>query len=178
MLENIILGFLYGWSLTGYEIKKVMSVSTSNFIDVSYGSLYPALKRLENKGYILCVSDPSNNRNKKRYSITEEGRKVFMSWLIKPVKFSPLNYEYLSKLFFYGYLEKEQLPSLISSFTDSVSSEIAKLEEIEKEYLCEMEPFARKTLLFGKEYYHFILRWHKELIKEIEAMGLEGKENE
>ena len=155
-----------------------MVVSTSNFIDASYGSLYPALKRLENKGYITCNSDKSSNRNKKRYSITKEGKKVFMSWLVEPVQFSPHNYEYLSKLFFYGYLEKEKLPSLITHFTDSVSDEIEKLDEIEKDYLHEMDPFAHKALLFGKEYYNLVLRWHKELIQEIEAMHLERKENE
>jgi DNA-binding PadR family transcriptional regulator len=175
MLENIILGFLYGWSLTGYEIKKVMVVSTSNFIDASYGSLYPALKRLEYKGYIICNSDNSSNRNKKRYSITNEGKTKFLSWLEEPVKFSPHNYEYLSKLFFYGYLEKEKLPVLISSFTDSVSIEISKLDKIEQDYLNEMDPFAHKTLLFGKEYYNLIIKWHKELLNEIEVLKQEKK---
>lgn len=176
MLEHIILGFLNGYSLTGYEIKKVMEVSTSNFIDASYGSLYPALKRLEAKGFITCSSDSSSNRNKKRYSITTEGKKEVLSWLQEPVTFSPQSFEYLSKLFFYGYLEKEKVLDLIASFTNSVTKEITKLESIEKGYFDEMDVFAHKTLLFGKEYYNLIFKWHKELINEIERGGVSNYE--
>ncbi|WP_088185748.1 PadR family transcriptional regulator [Desulfosporosinus sp. FKA] len=53
MTEYILLGFLMQNSMTGYDIKQHMSMSTSYFIDASFGSIYPALKRLEQKGFIL-----------------------------------------------------------------------------------------------------------------------------
>ncbi|WP_236880832.1 PadR family transcriptional regulator [Clostridioides difficile] len=49
MLEYIILGFLMEKELSGYDLKQIMSESTSYFFDASFGSIYPALKRLETK---------------------------------------------------------------------------------------------------------------------------------
>ena len=53
MLEYIILGFLMGCAASGYDLKQYMAESTSYFFDASYGSIYPALKRLEEKKLIL-----------------------------------------------------------------------------------------------------------------------------
>lgn len=45
MLIYVILGFLCEKDMTGYEIKQKMTLSTSNFIDASFGSIYPMLKK-------------------------------------------------------------------------------------------------------------------------------------
>lgn len=47
MLIYVILGFLCEKDMTGYEIKQKMTISTSNFIDASFGSIYPMLKKME-----------------------------------------------------------------------------------------------------------------------------------
>lgn len=47
MLIYVILGFLCEKDMTGYEIKQKMTLSTSNFIDASFGSIYPMLKKME-----------------------------------------------------------------------------------------------------------------------------------
>ena len=56
MLEYIILGFLMRRKATGYDLKQYMAESTSYFFDASYGSIYPALKRLEEKKF-LCSEE-------------------------------------------------------------------------------------------------------------------------
>ncbi len=53
MLQFVILGFLMNCDMNGYAIKKKMSLSTVNFVDASFGSIYPALKRLHQHGYII-----------------------------------------------------------------------------------------------------------------------------
>jgi len=74
-VRSIILGFLMGQSMTGYELRKFFSLSFSFFSGLSYGSIYPALRKLESEGLIsmaLQVRDASPNR--KIYTITERGR--------------------------------------------------------------------------------------------------------
>lgn len=51
MLIYVILGFLCEKDMTGYEIKQKMTISTSNFIDASFGSIYPMLKKMEKGAY-------------------------------------------------------------------------------------------------------------------------------
>jgi DNA-binding PadR family transcriptional regulator len=58
MLELAILGLLKELPLHGYELKKRLNDSLGHLFGVSYGSLYPALARLEKAGAIEAVDPP------------------------------------------------------------------------------------------------------------------------
>ena len=45
--------------------------------DVSPGTLYPSLARMEERGWLLCHKDPNGGaRARKEYSLTKKGRQV------------------------------------------------------------------------------------------------------
>src|SRR3954471_16185290 len=58
MLEIAVLGLLKEQPLHGYELKKRLSDTLGFLWGVSYGSLYPALRRLEREGAIEVVAEP------------------------------------------------------------------------------------------------------------------------
>ena len=58
MLEIAVLGLLKEQPLHGYELKKRLSETLGFLWGVSYGSLYPALRRLERDGAIEVVAQP------------------------------------------------------------------------------------------------------------------------
>jgi len=63
-------------SLHGYGIARQIEQTSANLFTVDYGTLYPALLKLEQEGYIAShwgVSD--NNRKAKFYELTRAGRK-------------------------------------------------------------------------------------------------------
>src|SRR5215831_8664726 len=63
-------------SLHGYGIARRIEQTSANLLSVNYGTLYPALLKLEQEGYITSewgVSD--NNRKAKYYRLTRAGRK-------------------------------------------------------------------------------------------------------
>ena len=63
-------------SLHGYGIARQIEQTSANLLTVNYGTLYPALLKLEQEGYISSnwgVSD--NNRKAKYYELTRAGRK-------------------------------------------------------------------------------------------------------
>lgn len=55
VLELAILGLLEEGDLHGYELRKRLSAMLGAFSSVSFGSLYPALKRLEDSGAVAVV---------------------------------------------------------------------------------------------------------------------------
>ena len=55
MLELAILGLLKEQPLHGYELKKRLGETLGSLWGISYGSLYPALRRLEHDGSIESV---------------------------------------------------------------------------------------------------------------------------
>ncbi|MEK3673234.1 PadR family transcriptional regulator [Paenibacillus sp. FSL R10-2771] len=178
MLIYVILGFLCEKDMTGYEIKQKMIRSTSNFIDASFGSIYPMLKKMEKGELVKAEEGVEEGRFKKAYGITEKGKGEFMEWLQTPCTFSPFNYEYLNKLFFYKYLDEHEVARLIASFRTTVASEYNKLTLIEEKHIQEMGVYEHATLRFGKEYYQMIMNWHEELISEITGKKENNNEND
>jgi DNA-binding PadR family transcriptional regulator len=109
MLELAILGLLEGQELHGYEIRKRLRDELGFFSPVSFGSLYPALSRLERSGAVVSAEEPANpvpavpmtgslsgeraalrarrggggrgRRGRKVYRITGEGRRQFAALL-------------------------------------------------------------------------------------------------
>ena len=55
MLELAILGLLHEQELHGYELKKRLGETLGPFSSASFGSLYPALRRLEAAGAVKAV---------------------------------------------------------------------------------------------------------------------------
>ena len=71
ILKILALEPLHGWAI-GQRLKQV----SGEVLQVSDGSLYPALHKLEQEGWIAAEWKPSdNNRRAKFYSLTRLGRR-------------------------------------------------------------------------------------------------------
>ena len=71
ILKIIALEPLHGWAIS-QRLKQV----SRDVLQVSDGSLYPALHKLEQEGWITAEWKPSeNNRRAKFYSLTRMGRR-------------------------------------------------------------------------------------------------------
>ena len=75
-LEMLVLRTLIFGPLHGYGIAKAIRTSSGEAFEIEFGSLYPALKRLEIKGWITSKWDKSElNRRAKFYRLTPLGKK-------------------------------------------------------------------------------------------------------
>ena len=62
--------------LHGYGIARRIEETSKNRLSLNYGTLYPALLKLEQEGFVKAEWRPSeNNRRAKFYSLTASGRK-------------------------------------------------------------------------------------------------------
>ena len=76
-LALMILKTLEGLgSLHGYGIARRIEETSGHRLVLNYGTLYPALLKLEQEGYIKAEwSQSENNRRAKYYTLTAAGRK-------------------------------------------------------------------------------------------------------
>jgi DNA-binding PadR family transcriptional regulator len=82
MLELAILGLLKERSMHGYQLSKRLTDSLGGLWRVSYGSLYPTLKRLERQEAVEQVFNSQEvGRRKNVYRITESGESLFRNLL-------------------------------------------------------------------------------------------------
>jgi transcriptional regulator len=75
-LDMLILRTLVMGPAHGHTIAQMIEQTSENALEVEQGSLYPALHRLEDRGWLVSewgVSD--NNRKAKFYRLTARGRK-------------------------------------------------------------------------------------------------------
>lgn len=166
-IDCVILGLLSHEALTGYEIKKRMDTSLKYFWGASYGSIYPALSDLVNKGLAVKRDETENNRHKIIYSITKKGRYHLKDWLHLPAEKDELRYETLLKLFFGNEAGAIQAISHIDAFEEKIERELQHLtdaadvlrknvssDDTHKYYLLTVE--------FGIKTYSAYLQWCRE----------------
>ncbi len=75
-LDLLILKMLVFGEQHGQGIARAIQQSSEDVLLVDHGSLYPALQRLESKGWIVAKWGVSeNNRNARFYKLTASGRR-------------------------------------------------------------------------------------------------------
>jgi transcriptional regulator len=76
-LEMLILRTLLFGRAHGHDIAKHIQRTTEEVLRVEHGSLYPALHRLERKGWVVAKWEkaPERNRELKYYRLTPTGKK-------------------------------------------------------------------------------------------------------
>jgi len=76
-LDMLILRTLLFGRAHGHEIAKHIQRTTDDVLQVEHGSLYPALHRLERKGWVTAKWEMPSDRKRefKYYSLTPAGRK-------------------------------------------------------------------------------------------------------
>ena len=75
-LDMLVLRTLVVTPLHGYGISKAIHYNSNGALNIEFGSLYPALKRLEAKGWVSAKWEVSgHNRRAKYYRPTAAGRK-------------------------------------------------------------------------------------------------------
>jgi DNA-binding PadR family transcriptional regulator len=82
MLELAILGLLKERAMHGYQLSKRLTDALGGFWRVSYGSLYPTLRRLEQQAAVERVfAEQEVGRRKNVYRITDRGDELFLELL-------------------------------------------------------------------------------------------------
>lgn len=75
-LDLLLLKILALEAMNGFAISQRLKQVSGDVLQVSDGSLYPALHKLENEGWITAEwKTTENNRRAKFYSLTRPGRK-------------------------------------------------------------------------------------------------------
>src|SRR5499427_9551988 len=80
-LDMLILRTLLYGPAHGHQIGKHIQRTTNDFLQTQHGSLYPALHRLEERGWVTSKWEtaPDRNREFKYYRLTEAGRKHLLN---------------------------------------------------------------------------------------------------
>src|SRR5690554_3987531 len=131
-VRTICLAILYEGEATGYEIRKLsVEGDYSYFIEASYGSIYPALAKLETEKLVTsrCELQPGKP-NKKIYTITEAGRTAFINALFEDLGDDTFRSEFLLFARFASELPTSLVEARINERLQRIEATLADLDRI------------------------------------------------
>lgn len=153
MLEYIALGMVMYGDMTGYDIKKYIENGIGVFYKASFGSLYPALKKLTEKGCLRMYEKPQGGRKKNFYQITAKGQEMFLKWLVSPANELDGTNTHLAKVFFFDKLPPDTRDCQLLEYEMKNTHYLRKLQALAEDFdkLENKEAFYYKlsTLYYG-----------------------------
>lgn len=163
-----VLGFLTWKPMSGYEIKKAIDGSISNFWRESYGQIYPILQELAAEG--LATSETVKGegaREQTIYTITEAGRAELRDWLTEPAATERPRVELLLKLFFGRQGDQAACIRHVEAARARYGADLAELEDIERHMDKSLNhlpdaAYWRLTLRYGLALHRMQLAWAEE----------------
>ena len=168
-VQSVLLGFLMMQSMTGYDLKKAFSISFSFFSGLSYGSIYPALKKMEKLGLIFKrVEIQDGAPNRKVYTRTEEGQKAFLESLRMALIPEQHKSSFLMKLFFFAHLPPEEQKAIAARHLDTVEQIHSLLESLRPEIEARADRFQLLCFEFGVRMTRDLARNVSEVVKALQ----------
>jgi DNA-binding PadR family transcriptional regulator len=174
-LRAVLLGFLTRGDLTGYDLKGAMDESVGFFFGASYGSIYPALRNLEEEGLVRSTLVVQSDRpNKKVYTLTPEGRAYFLDALEGSPAEDSFRSEFLMQLFFGRHQDPERVLASIGGYRAGLRNSLERLRETEGKVGEVATPYELMCLRFGLTRYEATLSWLDDVEREVRAIATEG----
>jgi DNA-binding PadR family transcriptional regulator len=198
MLELAVLGLLAETPLHGYELKKRLSETLGPLWGISFGSLYPALRRLERAGAIEEVDAETTapavivptgslkgdlasarqrrralpgRRTRKAYRITDRGRQHFAELLTD--ESADDDRAFALKLSFCRYLEPADRIAFLERRRVQLSQRLASSRRTHTARA--IDRYTRSLLEHRAQSTQHDLEWIDELIAQERAELLDGR---
>jgi PadR family transcriptional regulator, regulatory protein AphA len=117
-LKYAILGLLDDQPRYGYEIKQQFEQAMGDLWPVSYGQLYPTLKRLKEEKLLTVRTEQGKKAiDKHVYSLTSNGKDAFNAWLKDSSKKlqTSIKDEFSLSLFFFDKMNKKEFCEELNS---------------------------------------------------------------
>jgi DNA-binding PadR family transcriptional regulator len=166
VLELAILGLLKEREMHGYELRKQLGQRLGFFWSVSFGSIYPTLKKLERRGFIekFLVADQTSRR-KQVYRITQAGEHEFIELISEGASSAWEEEKFPLRLAFFHYLKPETRIRLLERRKVTLEAKLAEgRRRIRDARSGRTDVYTLKLMRHGMDLAEHDLRWLDELI--------------
>lgn len=164
MLELAVLGLLKERSMHGYQLKKSLSETLGPFWQVSYGALYPALKRLRTQGAVEEVFPKTKvGRRRNVYRLTEKGEHLFTELLgsVGERDMAGDDNGFRVRLAFFRYLKPETRIGVLERRRAALNDRLVEL----KQRLTSPDDYTRSLMRHGLDSTERDISWLDDMIQ-------------
>ena len=177
MLELAILGLLKEQPMHGYQLSRELGDALGGFWRVSYGSLYPTLRRLETDGAVQSVADgEARGRRKNTYEITEKGEKLFFELLQEtPHDNTTEDTKFRVRLAFFRYLPPETRIRLLERRRATLEDRLSTIKDSLHTTRERVDTYTLSLMEHGRSATESDIAWLEGLIAAERTQGPRGE---
>ncbi|MEL6751942.1 MAG: PadR family transcriptional regulator [Pseudomonadota bacterium] len=174
-VRTICLAILQLGDATGYEIRKhVAEGHFCHFVDASFGSIYPALSKLEAEGLLDArIEEQAGRPNRRVFSINKPGRDALANMLAQPAGEDIFRSQFLLLAMYAQYMPREHVVRAIDAQAKFIVNELDMIDEAEAQMPLAGAPWVAncgRTVLQAQLDYIFENRQQLEDIAGTSAM--------
>ncbi len=131
----LLLGLLLSHGMHGYQLNEILQQNPGTPISLKKSNAYKLLNDMEKDGWVTHVQEQEGNRPQRRvYSVTEEGEKVFYRLLRENLSTHPSpEFPSVVGLDFLYMLPTEEAVSLLERRRHTVDEKFRQLDDISLE---------------------------------------------
>jgi DNA-binding PadR family transcriptional regulator len=180
LLGFALLGLINQQPMSGYDLRKIFASSAMGSFSDSPGAIYPALRRLEERGMVRGKADESaSGRNRRVFSMTPEGKAAFKAWLKQSVTSDDVIRRTGDLMLRFAFMDEllgaKRVIRFLSEFADETAAYIPSLKQYLESHAREMRLSGRLALECGIQEYEARLRWANASIAVYEQKRKENK---
>src|SRR5919108_4037076 len=165
MLELAVLGLLKERAMHGYQLKKRLADTLGSFWQVSYGSLYPALKRLQREGAVEMIFPRQQvGRRKNVYRITKKGEGLFTELLERAGQEASEDSAFSVRFAFFQYLKPETRIRLLERRRAYLESRWSTIKQSLQSYKERIDSYTLSLMNHQLSATESDIRWLDDLI--------------
>jgi DNA-binding PadR family transcriptional regulator len=176
ILEFAVLGVLADGPIHGYELRKQLTEMLGPFRSLSYGTLYPTLRRLVNRQAIEPVSltpqEESPGMRSKRarivYALTAEGKEEFEQWANRPGSNSWDDEAFTAHMAFFSRTERRARLRILHGRRSWLNERLNTLRTSLSDSRGQHDPYTASMRSLNVESTEREMRWLDELIESEE----------
>jgi DNA-binding PadR family transcriptional regulator len=174
-IELAVLGLLHESPLHGYELRKRLNLMLGWGRLLSYGSLYPALKKMLRSGWIeehtVPSASPASRRPRIVYQLTDGGEREFVRLMseVGPAAWDDDNFDI--RFAFFGRTDMEIRLRVLEGRRTRLQERLERVQGQLALTQKEMDQYAAELQRHGVESVEREVRWLSELINAERAGG-------
>jgi DNA-binding PadR family transcriptional regulator len=172
-LSLAVLGLISQRPLTGYDLRKVFATTPMGHFSSSPGAIYPALKRLEEAGWIRGrAGQGRTGRERVAYEATARGLKILAEHLSQPVTPEDVTWHMddlmMRFAFMDGVLGRDQTICFLQEFATQIDAHVADLRRYFDGARQILPACGKLAMEYGLENYEMNARWARRAVEELQ----------
>jgi DNA-binding PadR family transcriptional regulator len=158
-----LLGFLHYGPQTGWDLVKMAEALIGDFWSLTRSQVYRELAAMAEHG--LIEAGPVGRRERRPYSLTDEGRAAFVAWVQREPGPETIRFPLLLTVTFGRHLPPERLEMFLQRHRRQHADRLAEYERSHAQARMsdDRDPYVFATLDFGLHYERAVLAWFDRL---------------